>query len=78
MSEPTPPRRRGRPATGRKTYDPPRAAGRIGQLWDDCVARAEADGESMTAFVREALRRELARRERADARHAAAPTTSLG
>lgn len=67
MTDAAEPRRRGRP-TGRKTYDPPRQAGRIGQLWDDCAARAKADGESMTAFVTEAIRRELARRQRADTR----------
>jgi hypothetical protein len=62
-------RPRGRPATGRKDYDPVRTAGRQpAPLWDDCVAQAEADGESMTAFITEALRRELTRRQRRDAR----------
>jgi hypothetical protein len=37
-------------------------------LWDDCVKQATADGESMSAFVTEAIRRELARRQRRDAR----------
>jgi len=45
---------------------PTRAAGRHGQIWDDCVVRAANDGQTMTAFVAEAITRELARRERAD------------
>lgn len=55
-----PPRRRGRPATG----ETPKRNVRIGGIWDECVTQAEADGESMTQFVAEALTRELARRRR--------------
>lgn len=58
----------GRPRTKDGVYDPPRAAGRIGQIWDDCVDQARADGETMTAFVTEAITRELARRRRRKSR----------
>lgn len=68
MTEEHPTPRRGRPPTRHGHYDPPRAAGRIGRLWDDCTTQATTDGESMTDFVKEALRRELARRRRRDAR----------
>jgi hypothetical protein len=64
MEETVQPRRRGRPATG----ETPKRNLRMGQLWDDCEAQAKADGESMTAFVTEALARELARRRRNAAR----------
>ena len=59
-TEPTK-RPRGRPATGRKDYDKIRTAGRQPELlWSDCVTQAEADGDSMTAFITEAIRREFA------------------
>ena len=65
MSQPTPQRGPGRPRT-KDSYDPPRAAGRHGPIWEECVAQAEADGERMTDFVGKAIRRELAwRREQA-------------
>jgi hypothetical protein len=54
----------GRPPTKHGDYDPPRAAGRIGPVWDECVAQAKNDGQTMTAFVVEAITRELARRRR--------------
>jgi hypothetical protein len=63
MDETPPKRRRGRPATGRKDYDPPRAAGRQpAALWEACEAQAKDDGQSMTAFITAALTRELAAR----------------
>lgn len=55
---------------------PPRTAGRIGAIWDTCVRQAKADGQSMTAFVEEAITRELARRQRRDARKKNAPPAS--
>lgn len=67
MEQPTPPRSPGRPKV-KESYDKPRAAGRHGQVWDDCVAQAAADGQSMTEFVAEAITRELARRQRRAAR----------
>ncbi len=60
MTEEAAPRRRGRPATGIT----PKRNVRIGPLWDDCEAQARDDDETMTAFVVEALTRELARRRR--------------
>jgi hypothetical protein len=47
---------------------PIRTAGRHGQIWVDCEAQAEADGQTMTAFVAAALARELDHR-RAVLRH---------
>lgn len=67
MEQPTPPRSPGRPKV-KQSYDPPRAAGRIGSIWDECVAQAKVDGDTMTAFVTEAITRELARRRRKAAR----------
>ena len=54
----------GRPPTKHGDYDKPRVAGRIGAVWDECMAQAQADGQTMTAFVTEAITRELARRRR--------------
>lgn len=67
MEQPTPPRSPGRPKV-KDHYDPPRAAGRIGPIWDECKAQAAADGQTMTAFVTEAITRELGRRRRKAAR----------
>lgn len=39
--------------------EPRRDAGRHGQIWDDCEQQAKQDGQTMTAFVAAALRREL-------------------
>lgn len=50
-------RRGGRPTTTGPT--PTRQAGRHGQIWEDCEQQARADGQTMTAFVAAALRREL-------------------
>lgn len=47
--------------------NPTRAAGRHGKIWDDCVVRAANDGQAMSAFVGDAIRRELALRQLADA-----------
>ena len=60
-----PPRRpRGRPPTGRANYDPPQTAGRQPpDLWAACTEQAKADGQSMTQFVTDAIRRELTRRQ---------------
>lgn len=68
MDKPNPPRSPGRPRTKDGEYDKPRAAGRIGQLWDDCAAQAKADGETMSDFVKAAIARELALRQRRAAR----------
>jgi hypothetical protein len=54
----------GRPATRHGQYDPIRAL-RVGPLWDECRTRAKADGQKMSQFVVEALRRELDRRNAA-------------
>jgi hypothetical protein len=43
-----------------------RSAGRQGPIWDACVDRAKADEQTMTDFVREAITRELARRQLLD------------
>lgn len=56
---PPAPRKRGRPVTTGGT--PQRNAGRHGKIWDDCVAQAEANGETMTDFVRRAITAELGR-----------------
>jgi hypothetical protein len=67
----------GRPRTRDGDYDPVRST-RVGPLWDECVRQAEADGEKMTAFVIEAIARELARRRRKAARaEQAAPAHPL-
>ena len=64
MSDEQPERRpRGRPRVDEHQHTPVRKV-RVASLWDDCAARAKDDGETMTDFVKEALRRELARRER--------------
>lgn len=64
MEETTTKRPRGRPPTGRKDYDKPRGAGRQpAALWEACEAQAQADEQSMTGFITEALTRELARRQ---------------
>lgn len=57
---PTCTRKGGRPVTTGET--PPRQAGRHGKIWDDCEQQAAADGQTMTAFVRDAITRELTRR----------------
>jgi hypothetical protein len=57
---PPAPRKRGRPITTGTT--PQRNAGRHGKIWDDCVKQADADGQTMTDFVRDAITRELDRR----------------
>jgi hypothetical protein len=61
--------------------DPTRSAGRHGKIWDDCMAQAKADGQTMTLFVGEAITRELARRQRAarteQANAALAPVTVI-
>lgn len=51
--------RGGRPVTTGTADTPNRSAGRHGQIWEDCVTQARADGQTMTAFVAAALRREL-------------------
>jgi hypothetical protein len=71
MTQPRPPRSPGRPSVKGGQYDPPRGAGRIGPIWDECKAQAEADGDTMTAFVTEAITRELRRRQLAQARREA-------
>jgi hypothetical protein len=43
----------------------------MGSLWDHGKRIAEADGITMTALVEEALRREIARRERVLAKRVA-------
>lgn len=67
MDKPTPPRSPGRPKI-KESYDKPRAAGRHGAVWDECVEQAKADGQSMTEFIAEAITRELDRRRRKAAR----------
>ena len=57
---PTCNRRGGRPPLA-QTY-PSRSVGRIGQIWEDCVAQAKLDNQDMTAFVRDAITHELQRR----------------
>jgi hypothetical protein len=56
----------GRPATG----ETPKRNVRIGPLWDRAAELAKARGMKMTAFVEEALRREVARIERQGQRDA--------
>lgn len=61
--------KRGRPkgsATGQK----PLRTLRVGPLWEQGQEQAKADGITMTALVEEALRREIARRQRLERRDA--------
>lgn len=68
------PRKGGRPSKGNH---PSRSAGRIGPVWDECVARAAEEGQTMTAFVEAAITRELRiRRNRDVSRVAAASAAS--
>ena len=67
--QPEPKKKVGRPATG---HQPTRAAGRHGEIWDECTARATADGDTMTQFVAAAIRRELNHRRGLDRRAARA------
>jgi hypothetical protein len=57
MDEQETPRRRGRPATGVT----PKRNIRIGNVWDEAAAIAEARGETMTAVVEAELRRYVKR-----------------
>jgi hypothetical protein len=59
--------KRGRPQ-GSKTGTTPLRTLRLGPLWDQGKAVAQAHGMTMTALVEEALRREIARMERQDRR----------
>jgi hypothetical protein len=72
---PTPPPRNkgGRPSKGNH---PTRSAGRHGQIWEECVEQAKADGQDMTAFVRDAITRELDRRRLAAHRASQAAATT--
>lgn len=54
----TEPRKVGRPATGQT----PVRTLRLGAIWDEAKAAAEADGENLTSLVERAIRRELDRR----------------
>lgn len=67
MIEESAPRRRGRPATGVT----PKRNVRIGETWVRGEKLAQSHGMTMTAFVEEALRREITRVEREDRRKAA-------
>jgi hypothetical protein len=64
MTEESTPKRRGRPATGVT----PKRNVRIGAVWTRGEEIAEERGMTMTAFVEEALRREIARSERQQSR----------
>lgn len=63
MENETPRKRAGRPRGTGQGETPIRHV-RIGPLWDRGKDIAEAEGITMTALVEEALRREVARRER--------------
>lgn len=61
MTEPPQPRRRGRPATG----ETPKHYFRAPQdFWNDVVATAHANRETVTALVIRAIEREVARLKR--------------
>lgn len=61
-------RPRGRPR--KPEGETPSRSIRVGDVWDDAKAAAEADGEKFAAFVERALRLELARRKRRQRRQA--------
>jgi hypothetical protein len=64
MTEESSPKRRGRPATGVT----PKRNIRLGETWDRAEELAKQHGMTMTAFVEQALLREIARVDRQDKR----------